>query len=334
MVIVMKCIICGKNEAYKSGLCRSCLADKIQLKTENMELTVCPKCGAVRLGKSWHYDNADSFIIRGAESHIIMDKNDRISRVKSYTIGENEVSLDLIIDDKNLGEVEKKVSVPLKIGKESCPVCNKVTGSYYESVIQLRTYTTEHGKILEEARDYIVKFMKGLNKNDPNSFVSRIDTLKEGLDIYLGKKEDAVKIDKLMELDYFCNIKITKSLAGRKDSKDLFRYTHLIRILDLVPGSIIYGGAYLMVKSIRSNTIEAINTANGNIVTISSKEFFRGSYRVILKEPDRERFIVLSSHDGESQLMDSRTFEIITFRKEFTEKEIDLYRYGDKFYPL
>ena len=34
----------------------------------------------------------------------------------------------------------------------------------------------------------------------------------------------------------------------------------------------------LMADRRRSNTIEAINTANGNIVTISSKEFFRGSF--------------------------------------------------------
>lgn len=334
MLRVMKCIICGKNEAYKSGICRSCLSDKIQLKAENMDLTVCPKCGAVRVNKSWHYDDADRYIVRAAESHIKFDKNDKIARVESYHIGENEVSLDLIINDKNLGEVEKEVSVPLKISKESCPVCNKVTGSYYESVIQLRTYTTEYGKILEDAKDTIVKFMKGLNKNDPNSFISRIDTLREGLDIYLGKKEDAIKIDKLMELDYFCNMKITKSLAGRKDSKDLFRYTHLIRILDLVPGSVIYGGSYLMVKTIRSNTMDVIDTGNGNTLTVSSKEFFRGSYRVISKEPDREKFIVLSSHDGESQLMNSRTFEIMTFRREFSAKEIDLYKYEDKFYPL
>jgi nonsense-mediated mRNA decay protein 3 len=334
MITVMKCIICGKNEAYKSGLCRSCLADKIQLKSENMDLTVCPKCGAVRLGKSWHYDNGDRYIVRSAESHIIMDKNDKISRVESYNIGENEVTLDLIIEDKNLGEIEKEISVPLKVSKESCPVCNKVTGSYYESVIQLRTYTTQYGKILEDARDTIVKFMKGLNRNDPNSFISRIDTLKEGLDIYLGKKEDAVKIDKLMELDYFCNMKITKSLAGRKDSKDLFRYTHLVRILDLVPGSVIYGGSYYLVKSIRSNTMEVIDTGKGNTITISSKEFFRGSFRVIVKDPDREKFIVLASHDGESQLMNSRTFELITYKKEFAGKEIDLYRYDNKFYAL
>ncbi len=334
MITVMKCIICGKNEAYKSGLCKSCLADKIQLKSENMDLTVCPKCGAVRINKSWHYDDAEPHIVRNAISHIIMNRSDKISRVESYKIGENEVHLDLIIEDKNLGEVEKEISVPLKIAKESCPVCNKVTGSYYESVIQLRTYTTEYGKILEDARDSIVKFMKNLNRNDPNSFISRIDTLKEGLDIYLGKKEDAVKIDKLMELDYFCTMKITKSLAGRKDSKDLFRYTHLVRILDLVPGSVIYGKSYFMIKNIRSNTMEVVDTDNGNLTTISSKEFFRGSYRVIVKDPDKEKFIVLSSEDGESQLMNSRTFEIITFRREFNEKEVNLYKYDNKFYPL
>ncbi len=330
----MKCILCGENEAYKLGLCRSCLSDKIHLKSDNMDLTVCPKCGAVRLNKKWHYDNADKYIIKSAASHVIMDKEDKISSVTSYNIGENEISMELVVEDRNLGDVEKEISINLKTYKESCPVCNKVTGSYYESVIQLRTYTTAYGKILEEAKDTIVKFMKNLNKHDPNSFISRIDTLKEGLDIYLGKKEDAVKIDKLMELDYFCNMKITKSLAGRKDSKDLFRYTHLVRILDLQKGSVVYNKAYYMVKNIKPNTIELLDIHNGSTLTVSSKEFFRATYRIVMKEPEATKFIVLSSTDNESQLMNSRTFEIITFRSPFKQKEVNLYKYEGVFYPL
>ena len=330
----MKCILCGENEAYKLGLCRSCLSDKIHLKSDNMDLTVCPKCGAVRLNKKWHYDNADKYIIKSATSHVIMDKEDKISSVTSYNIGENEISMELVVEDRNLGDVEKEISINLKTYKESCPVCNKVTGSYYESVIQLRTYTTAYGKILEEAKDTIVKFMKNLNKQDPNSFISRIDTLKEGLDIYLGKKEDAVKIDKLMELDYFCNMKITKSLAGRKDSTDLFRYTHLVRILDLQKGSVVYNKAYYMVKNIKPNTIELLDIHNGSTLTVSSKEFFRATYRIVMKEPEATKFIVLSSTDNESQLMNSRTFEIITFRSPFKQKEVNLYKYEGVFYPL
>ncbi|WP_337859986.1 NMD3-related protein [Ferroplasma sp.] len=330
----MKCILCGKNEAFKFGLCKSCLADKIQLKSDNMEISVCPKCGSVRLNKKWYYNNVEKFMVKNAVSHIITDKTDKISEVKSYNIGEDQVSLDVMVDDRNLGDVEKSVTVNLKIIKESCPVCNKVTGSYYESVIQLRTLTTEYGKILENARDTIVEFMKTLNKNDPNSFISRIDTLKEGLDIYLGKKEDAVKIDKFMNLDYFCNVKITKSLAGRKDSKDLFRYTHLIRILDLPKGAIVYNKFYYMIKSVRANTMELIDVRKGNTVRISAKEFFREPFKIVIKDPDIAKFIVLSSTDRESQLMNADTFEIITYRQPFETKEIELYRYNGKFYPL
>jgi nonsense-mediated mRNA decay protein 3 len=299
-----------------------------------MELTVCPKCGAVRLNKKWHYDDTEKFIIKNAVSHVIMDKSDKISKTTSFKIDKNQISMEVIVDDRNLGEVDKEITLNLKSSKESCPICNKVTGSYYESVIQLRTFTTEYGKIVDEAKDTIVKFMKHLNKNDPNSFISRIDSLKEGLNIYLGRKEDAVKIDKLMRLDYFCNMKITKSLAGRKDSKDLFRYTHLVRILDLEKGSVIFGNAYYLVKNIRSNTMELLDPRNRSTITINSKEFFRGSYKVILKDPDVEKFIVLSDTGTESQLMNSKTFDIITYKKSFPEKEVRLYKYEGKFYPL
>jgi nonsense-mediated mRNA decay protein 3 len=334
MLNIMKCILCGENEAFKLGLCKSCLSDKIHLKSENMDLTVCPKCGAVRLNKKWHYDNMEKYIIKNAISHIIMDKDDKISSVMSYKIDEDQISMEVVVDDRNLGDIDKEVAIHLKTYKESCPVCNKVTGSYYESVIQLRTLTTQYSKILEEAKDTIVKFMKNLNKQDPNSFISHIDTLKEGLDIFLGKKEDAVKIDKLMELDYFCNMKITKSLAGRKDSKDLFRYTHLIRILDLEKGSVIYNKAFYIIKNIKSNTMELVDINGGGTAIISSKAFFRSTFRIVMKEPEAIKFIVLSSKEGESQLMNSRTFEIITYRKSFTQKEVTLYKYEGIFYSL
>ena len=46
--------------------------------------------------------------------------------------------MEVAVDDRNLGEVNKEIAINLKINKESCPVCNKVTGSYYEAVIQPR----------------------------------------------------------------------------------------------------------------------------------------------------------------------------------------------------
>ncbi len=330
----MKCILCGKNEAYKYGLCKSCLADKIKLQTDTVQLVECPKCGAVKVNKKWYYDNTSRFALKNVSSHIKTDKIDKISSIENFEIDGNTATMIVHVDDRNLGEVEKPLSMDVKFIKESCPVCNKVTGSYYEAVIQLRTFTTEFSSELEGEKEKIVKFMKSMNVNDPNSFISRVENKKEGIDIYLGKKEDAVKIDRLIEDNYFCSLKITKSLAGRKDSRDLYRYTHLIRILDLSPGSILFGKNYYMVKTINPNSIELIDLDSRNVFTEGVKDFFRAPYKVISKLPEKEKFIVLSSKDGESQIMNANTFKISIFKKEFSEKEIYLYKYKNIYYSL
>ncbi len=330
----MKCIVCGINDAYKFGRCRDCLSNEIKLKTEKMEITECPKCGSVRLNKKWYYNNIDENIKRNAISHIKTEKTDKIKSVNSLKILDNNILMDLIVDDRNLGEIEKEISIDLKVTKESCPVCNKVTGSYYEGVIQLRTFTTEYDNVIDDAKDEIIAFIKNMNKTDPNSFVSKVDKLKEGLDIYLGKKEDAIKIDKIMEENYFSTVKITKSIAGRKDGKDLFRYTHLIRILDLMAGSVIYDKLYYMVKAITPNNIELLDIKNNSLLNLNSKDFFRKSFNVIHRIPEKDKFIVISNNGNETQLMNSKNYKIITVRQLFNSPEIYLYKYNEKYFSL
>ncbi len=331
---MMKCIVCGINDAYKFGLCRDCLSSKIRLKTEKVEITECPKCGSVRLNKKWYYNSIDDSIKRNAISHIKAEKIDRIKSVNTFEILDDEILMNLIVDDRNLGEVEKDVRLDLKTTRESCPVCNKFTGSYYEGVIQLRTFTTEYDGILDDAKKEIVDFIKHINRTDPNSFVSKVDKLKEGLDIYLGKKEDAIKIDKIMEHDYFSTVKITKSIAGRKDGKDLFRYTHLIRILDLVKGSVIYDKSYYMVKSITPNNIELLDIKNNNLLNLNSKDFFRKSFDVIHRIPEKDKFIVISADSNETQIMNSKSYKIMTVKQLFDSQEIYLYKYNEHYFSL
>ncbi len=329
----MKCIVCGKNDAFKFGLCTNCLSDKIRLKTSKMEITFCPKCGAVKINKKWYYDNVENIIKKQATANISSDNSSSIE-ITNYSMNDRKMNIDLIVDDKNLGEIQKETDMDIKIINESCPVCNRVTGSYYEAVIQLRTFTTEFDNILNSAKDSIVSYIKSLNKNNPNSFISRIEKKKEGLDILLGRKEDAVKIDKNLDDIYFMNLKITKSLAGRKDGKDMFRYTHLIRILDLLKGSVIYDKNYYMVKSISSNNIELLDIDRGTDINLNSKNFFRKPFNIIYKFPEKEKFIVLSSNSNETQIMSSENFNIMSIKGKFENGEIILYKYNGNYFSL
>ena len=79
--------------------------------------------------------------------------------------------------------VNKTAEIDLKILKESCPVCNKVTGSYYEGIIQLRTFSTEFDSRLKDAKDLIVSYVRDLNRDNPNSFISRIENKSNDYDI-------------------------------------------------------------------------------------------------------------------------------------------------------
>ncbi|KJE49140.1 MULTISPECIES: 60S ribosomal export protein NMD3 [Acidiplasma] len=329
----MKCIICGKNEAYKHGMCSSCLADQIRLQSSKMEITVCPKCGALKINKKWYYNDTENVLKRQALGHINID-NGNVESINNLELSDDRIIINIDVNSKTLGMVNKTAEIDLKILKESCPVCNKVTGSYYEGIIQLRTFSTEFDSRLNDAKDLIVSYVRDLNRDNPNSFISRIENKREGIDIYLGRKEDAIKIDKLLNSMYFTSMKQTKSLAGRKDGKDIFRYTHLIRILDVTKGSILFDKKYYMVTSISANSIGIMDLDTQTTENITQKEFYRRNFNIIRKEPLIDKFIVISTDGGESQIMNSETYKIITVRQVFDSKEVSLYKYRDRYYSM
>ncbi len=324
----MKCIVCGINEAYENGICIDCLANLKNVSYDKVNITECPKCGAIKINKRWYYNNPENELFNHV-SRILKKKNKDIEEIYNYSM-DNNINLTLKFSDG----IEKTLNIPLEISKESCPVCNKLTGSYYEAIIQLRTFSRERSYLIDDARNIIVDDVKRYNRQDPNSFISKIANLKEGIDIYLGKKEDAIKIIKDLDSKYFINTRVTKSLAGKKDGIDIFRYTHLIRMFDLDPGSIIFGrGKNYMVKSVEPGNINIIDLSIKKDVTMDEKTFFSSNFDVIRK-PEKRRFIVISNNGLETELMDEKNFNIITVKGIISKDSIDLYNYNDEYYII
>ncbi|AAT44006.1 NMD3-related protein [Picrophilus oshimae] len=324
----MKCILCGINEAYKDGICIECLTSMKNVSYDKINITVCPKCGSIKINKRWYYNNPDDALFNYV-SRMLEKKNNSIKKIYNY-LKDDYINVNIVFDDG----IEKNVSIPMDVSRESCPVCNKLTGSYYEAIIQLRTFSRDRSHLIDTARDNIINDIKRYNVNDPNSFVSKVVNLKEGIDIYLGKRDDAAKVIKNLDSKYFIDTKVTKSLAGKKDGKDVFRYTHLIRIFDLEPGSIIFSrGRNYMVKSVEPGNINIMDLSLKKDLTMDEKTFFSSNFDLI-RRSEKRRFIVISNNGSETELMDEKNFNIVTIKGIIKSDSIDLYNYNDEYYII
>ena len=52
----MRCVSCGKKEAFEEGLCQNCFSEKHPLVLEEDEIRICRECGAAFV-EGWRKDD-------------------------------------------------------------------------------------------------------------------------------------------------------------------------------------------------------------------------------------------------------------------------------------
>ena len=336
----MKCINCGKNEAMERGLCAVCITESIKITPPGTyEITVCPKCESVMVGKRWVEENGQSLYEKKLlESISTSDKNGFIdlsqSHIKIHDY-KGIAALHISVRRPGLDNIEQDFEIPYKVRKISCPSCNKATGSYYEGKIQIRGYKDENSPLLEKITEFIVRRMDLYSKKSNDSFISSIEKLREGYDIYLGKKNDCDRICKDISRDYFSNLNVSKTLAGMKEGHEIYRYTYSMRVLDLIPGDIIeVNGFEFMLRKTSPQVIYLIDTEKKRDIVMRQNEFFSSRYNIRNFSADKRRFIRISGTDAETVFMDSLDFKQVTLKEAISDPEIDLFLYREEYYRL
>jgi nonsense-mediated mRNA decay protein 3 len=316
----MNCIVCDKNPAVIRGLCGECLSNHVQITTVgSVDVTMCPKCDSYKIGNSWSRGKVEDGLSRKLEEHLVRKDPKVTVRVRKDNIIlrrlDSRIDFHTETQTDNVSVPGRSMSIPSKILLNSCPTCNKISGSYYESIIQLRTYTTDYSKIIDTVLANISNMLDNLDSSASDSFVSKITRVKEGVDIYLGKKTDGIKLTKYIHDHYFSETTITKKLAGRGDGGDLYRYTNLVRILNLKPGSVIsHKGSALILQKINANTITVIDPITERRIDIVQNEFYNGQYTFSDEVSEIRDFIAVSSNNNETQLMDKKNFQTLTVK--------------------
>ncbi len=317
------CPRCGR-ETGQEGLCQACFLEKYVVfeVPQVIEATVCAKCPSYKIGERWVSTKLKTYeeLARKAAYEAV-----RLSLKVNKDVSEPKVSIKMELVNPNIlmarviveGFIEGRLvkteaDVEVRIRKETCDVCSRMAGGYYEAIIQIRAHgrlptKSEVQKCLKIVDDVMARAEKA---GDRLAFVSDVFELPEGTDVYIGSTAAARQIARAIVDEMGGAVIESPKLVGAKDGKGLYRVTFSVRLPGIVPGDIVrMHGSLVLVEKVGRRT-SGIDLASGFSTSIKDEEPEK-----VASVSEGKPTVLVSEEADTVQVLDPDTYAPITLRK-------------------
>ncbi|PKP59544.1 MAG: hypothetical protein CVT88_05300 [Candidatus Altiarchaeales archaeon HGW-Altiarchaeales-1] len=211
----MFCPICGKES---KGICKECYLKRNPTGIKNFKLTICKKCGKIFPEIGEEEENLKRIVLKNIFHGEMVKINDLKIDYSKDEKSEKFMNMKVVLFCEYRDEkFENEQDIIVKVINTPCKTCSRKSGHYCEVVLQLRG---DREKIKET-----------FNKIAQN-FVSDVDELKEGLDVYLISRDYGTSSTKQFA-DDGAELKFTSKLWGMKDGQRIYRGYILVRFSDI-----------------------------------------------------------------------------------------------------
>lgn len=232
------CPECGKVESKNhqliKGLCSDCFLKNNPMLKEYKELKIiiCPSCNSYLHQNKWHskISTDKALNLKKIIAEIIPDKIKLVQESKINSIGviiensddknQKKINIQLILNGM-IHNLKSKGKYSLEIIKEEslCNLCKKKNSSYYEAKIQIRP---KNEKMLRMIKEHL--------NREGKSIISKEEDMKFGYDLYLTDKRILSRIISEVKKAFNIEVVMSNTLYGRKDGKEVYRTTALLRL--------------------------------------------------------------------------------------------------------
>lgn len=308
------CLKCGSPGGGYHHMCEECFRSSVTpMELPGLlKMKICSKCSYMVNFTSnqrvveWGEGIVDlvrenlSLVPGASVTGLDIDRNERDDYL---------VFLDVHAVIEHLGlEFQEDHSCKLRISYGVCNRCSRQSGNYFEAIIQFRSGKRPlTGDELDFALTHIDKRIEGSNAE--NAFISHIDHIHKGLDFYIGDRAIARDMARELQHHFGAHFQESFSQAGRKDGKDIYRSTYLVRLLDFRPGDIIsYEDGINLLNKVSEKSATITDLSTGRKRNIMERELER------LKpvHGDEVEAVVASAEEGEAQVLDPVSFRTVT----------------------
>ncbi len=318
------CPRCGK-ETEQEGLCQACFLEKYVVfeLPQVIEVTICVKCPSYKVGERWVATKIPAYeelARKAAYKNIkLLLKINKEVKEPAVTITSDFVNPNILKAHVTVeGAIEHRpvkteADVEVRIHKETCDVCSRIAGGYYEAIIQIRAQgrfptKKEVQRALKLADNVMARAEKA---GDRLAFVSDVFDLPEGTDIYLGSTTSARQIARAIVDDMGGTIIEAPKLVGEKNGKGLYRITFAVRLPDIVPGDIVRMHRSLVLVEKVGRRISGTDLSSGFSTSIEADE----APEKVANASQGTSTVLVSEDAGSVQILDPDTYVPLTLKK-------------------
>jgi nonsense-mediated mRNA decay protein 3 len=278
------CPKCGKP-SETTGLCSQCRIKSTPWFTcdRRVKSTNCPSCGATKVVNTWtdsvaeRADLGPEIAKSAVHFHPDVKKPFIEVAIRDLTLNRSRATLSLrgILYNK---PVEGTCTVEILWHKEQCDRCNRISGSYYEGMIQVRaegripsTFEKQmSASIAQQIEDTIQAGGERL------SFISDMNEIHDGLDIIVGSQHIGQLISQGIVAQLGGRYTTHPKLVGEKNGRQLYRITYSVRLPRFQKHDVvIVRKRYYEVERVESNHVKVLDLRDGTSKTLRADDIER-----------------------------------------------------------
>lgn len=275
------CPKCGKPTDH-DGLCSECKAGAIQwLSCDGRVQSVhCPACDAEKHGSVWTDTGRDrntvAYELARAALHIHPDVKSVDLRIRITDLSPNRSRAAITVNGMLYGQrVEGACEVAIAWVREQCDRCNRISGSYYEGVVQVRAegrrpspFEIQTGAAIATEAESTLQ-----SGGERLSFISDMTETRDGLDIVVGSQHIGLMIAQKITAELGGRYTTHPKLVGEKNGRQLFRVTYSVRLPFYQKRDVIrIKGRYAEVVQVENRSLRVFDLSEGAIRSVRDDE--------------------------------------------------------------
>lgn len=315
------CPNCGERS---QGICERCRAQDRDTTRIPQFVTVqaCPTCSDYLVNGKWIREDAHRAVARAIKKALNMDVD--------------EAALTIVLDEKSPSnlcahveirasektrQLEESFETTVRVNRVACDRCSRITGGYYESKVQIRA---ENRKAEDAELERALKIAESTTEitqtEDRLAFITKTIRLKEGLDIYVGTTKAARQIVRAIIQKMGGGFNDSTQLSGRRDGKNVYRVTFVVRLPEFPIGSIISCKRRFYEICSASGTTNAVDLETGQRAILKREDL--GRAKLIGARANAKTTVVAAIEADEVHVIDPETYVSLAIKRpQYTRKK-------------
>ncbi|OPY33846.1 MAG: NMD3 family protein [Methanomassiliicoccales archaeon PtaU1.Bin124] len=341
------CVKCGAEGPVFDSVCEACFLEgkRFSRIADHVNLLQCVHCKEYAIDNKWIIHET----IEGAAEEIAIDsvevvKDAKVEEITASVLAADQanyrVHIDITMNVKGL-IVEEELDTIVRLKNSVCGRCSKIKGSYFESIIQIRSRERKlKEKEVDDVLDRIDRMVCEASADNRDIFVTKVDRMvggAGGADVYLSSNSFGKIISRDLADQYGAEVKDTAKLLTQKEGRDVYRVTYLVRLPAYRFGDVImFRKKMYLVGPMRTSGSRLTDMKTGETINYSHIDLTDA--KVIGQREDMKDAIVLMDSNREVQILHPVSMKPIELRKpnkfEVKGETVKVFLHEDEIYLI